>query len=814
MAKLPLSKTKQLTSTSIICAIAACAPFISSDLYAQSSILQQEVNRRASDAKTAQELLLSGDIAYNKQDHETAVKDYADAFRLLPNGTLNAELRTAAADRYATAATERSRRLVKFGHYDEARDLLKAVLNAKVAPHHLGAKKLSLQLDDPIRYNPALTPDHVTDVVKVGQLLREGEGFYSLGQYDRAQESYSDVLRIDPYNKAARRSLEKVNSAQSNYQNAARDQTRSSLLKDTSKQWESTIPKPNNALPAEFELETNSSASLFKTNLSDIIIENVFLDQIDIEEAIDFVRIQSKSADRTGEQNGINIIVNLGSADAATAKAIKDSRISIQATNLPLTAIFDYIADQTGTKWRQDDTAVIFSALKSSNDTMISRTFRVPPTFLAGSSASSSDSAEDIFGNNGNNQAGKLAETISAKAYLIKNGIPFPDGATAKYISSSSSLIVRNTARNMDAVAEIVSISANTEQVQVVTKTTIIRITETKLKELGFDWLLAPAGLGSSLLSGGTIGIGGTGNLIPGSDVTPPITAGLRSGSDNELNNALDTFLNAENSGFRNLEARAPSILSLTHIVGGAQLQVIMRGLNQSKGADIMVQPSIVSRSGERASVNSVREVIYPTEYEPPEIAQPNPITFIGVLTNGTIVTATQPDDTIATPAHPTAFTTRNTGVNLEVEATVDDNKNFINLSLLPELVEFEGHVNYGSAITGTSGSTLGFNAVTGFFVQPGNSGDISPNFILMPVFRTITTGNISATVQDGQTVVLAGLVTSKKTKTEDKIPLLGDLPIAGRLFRTEGSNTVKEAVIIMVNSEIIDPTGQPWRNR
>jgi len=83
-----------------------------------------------------------------------------------------------------------------------------------------------------------------------------------------------------------------------------------------------------------------------------------------------------------------------------------------------------------------------------------------------------------------------------------------------------------------------------------------------------------------------------------------------------------------------------------------------------------------------------------------------------------------------------------------------------------------------------------------------------------MPIFKTIRMPNAALTIQDGATVVLGGLITSKKIKVEDKTPILGDIPFAGRLFRSEASQTIREAIIITVNAELVDPTGQPWRNR
>jgi len=51
-------------------------------------------------------------------------------------------------------------------------------------------------------------------------------------------------------------------------------------------------------------------------------------------------------------------------------------------------------------------------------------------------------------------------------------------------------------------------------------------------------------------------------------------------------------------------------------------------------------------------------------------------------------------------------------------------------------------------------------------------------------------------------------LITENVTKTKDKIPVLGDLPLAGRLFRSESSATRKKNLLIFVTPTIIDPAG------
>jgi general secretion pathway protein D len=76
-----------------------------------------------------------------------------------------------------------------------------------------------------------------------------------------------------------------------------------------------------------------------------------------------------------------------------------------------------------------------------------------------------------------------------------------------------------------------------------------------------------------------------------------------------------------------------------------------------------------------------------------------------------------------------------------------------------------------------------------------------------LPIFRLrqVVTSSI---VWDGQTVVLGGLISEDVTKIKDKVPILGDLPVAGKLFRSESSMSRKKNLLIFVTPTIIDPAG------
>ena len=66
-----------------------------------------------------------------------------------------------------------------------------------------------------------------------------------------------------------------------------------------------------------------------------------------------------------------------------------------------------------------------------------------------------------------------------------------------------------------------------------------------------------------------------------------------------------------------------------------------------------------------------------------------------------------------------------------------------------------------------------------------------------------------SAIVWDGQTVALGGLIAEDNVKSRDKVPVLGDVPVLGRLFRSENSRTVKKNLMIFVTATIVDAAGK-----
>ncbi len=69
---------------------------------------------------------------------------------------------------------------------------------------------------------------------------------------------------------------------------------------------------------------------------------------------------------------------------------------------------------------------------------------------------------------------------------------------------------------------------------------------------------------------------------------------------------------------------------------------------------------------------------------------------------------------------------------------------------------------------------------------------------------RIITT---SVAVDDGQSIVLGGLIRSRESETRNSVPLLGDIPLVGSLFRSKVDDVERTELLIFITPRVIrDP--------
>jgi general secretion pathway protein D len=57
---------------------------------------------------------------------------------------------------------------------------------------------------------------------------------------------------------------------------------------------------------------------------------------------------------------------------------------------------------------------------------------------------------------------------------------------------------------------------------------------------------------------------------------------------------------------------------------------------------------------------------------------------------------------------------------------------------------------------------------------------------------------------------MMGGLTREEVKKVDDKIPILGSIPLLGRLFHSKGESTQKRNLLIFVTARLVNPGGGP----
>lgn len=813
---------------------------------------QNEVRRRALVINKAGEEIQRGYVLIEERKAEEALALFTAAYEAIPDVPMAQEHRAAARNGYVSAGCLHVQDLAARGDLEAANKLLDELLAA--APNDARALGLKKRLGDPDRFPPALTAKHVGNVEAVHALLIKANSFLELGDPDKANTTYQEVLRIDPHNGAARRGMEAAENFKRKYFNAAYDQQRSKMLAKVDEAWEDPVPLQvdvsamfgaSNAAPS-----LRSGRESIVQKLRTLTVPQLELTGVTLDEATELLKVRSRDLDPEGR--GVNFIVNVPPEG-------RNKPITLNLFSVPLEEVLRYISETAGVSYKVDEHAVIFTSVSERGSAMISRSFRVPPDFIQNSPVGTPPPAAnaDPFANAAPAGGALVVRRMGAKEFLEGRGVSFPEGASASFNNATSTLTVRNTVENMEMIELFVEQATKSAPKMAVIQVRMLEVNQTNLEELGFDTLLGGVGTNGNNLffGGGSAGNGAASSAtnfpfqspyttpaqfvgdplnagaliqvfppipttgafagpVPSGTTAPypygggPISSGLRSGSYAVAQNSLDALLR---TGSANSSAQvAPGVLSVAGVFTDPQFQTVMRALSQKKGVDINASPSVTTKNGIKATVEITREIIYPTEFDPPQLP-PN-----GNGTTITIGATLQP--MIATPTTPTAFETRKTGVLLDVEPIISEDGRTVELTITPELSDFEGFINYGSAIySPASRSVLSIQlggvaanaaATTGYIPVSSPEQLITPNLILQPVFKTQKVAT-AVKVWDGATVVLGGAKVQSRQMVNDKIPLLGDLPFVGRFFRSDVNQSDTKNVIIFVTVNVVDPSGQ-----
>ena len=800
--------------------------------------LSRESARRESLANDAESHLARGDAAYALRDYDTATREYKLAVDSLNQSPAVGTRRDAALKKFADASLKLSEQRIVEGRFADAENTLKVVIRPEYDQYNKDVLKELQRLEDPEYYNQTVTPGFINRVEQVKKLFVEAQGYYDTARFDLAFKRCEQILNLDPTNIAARKFEEKIDVARRRYDDHAYDETRGRAIEEVARGWARPVRRfgvdsdPRSKFSRVQRDESGSTVAI-NAKLRRIIIPSIEFRQTTLRDAVEFLRQEARRLDP--EQTGVNIFLKLPAGTARTAVAAPttpaaatdappipgidnpasvapltatssgpvataDSRISLSLNNIPLLESLRYVASQAGLKVRVEPYAVAIVPSNEETATLIQAEFRVPPGFIASSVGPSGGSALNAGataagggggggGTRDNTGVGSgVIQRMDAKTFLESNGVTFPAGASATYVPQGSRLVVRNTQENIDLIQALVESNAPDVLKQIEIESKFVEVTQTDLKELSFG-----VNIGSANIPGSKrLFVTGGNGITPGR-TTPTngndIDQNTRSGGFALQGNAIDALLLGATGGTG--VAAANSVLNLAGVLTDPQFQIVVRALNQQKGVDLLSAPRVTTKSGQKAVIEIIREFIYPTAFQPPQIP-----TTVGNTGNGGVggSSAAAP----ITPTTPTAFEKRNTGVTLDVEPVIGPDGFTIDLTLAPQVVDFDGFINYGSPIN-TVTTTLGISSTT----------RLTDNTINQPIFSTrkVTT---SVSVYDGSTVILGGLTREDVQKVNDKVPVLGDIPLIGRLFRSKVDQNIKRNLIIFVTARLIDPAGQP----
>ena len=624
---------------------------------------------------------------------------------------------------------------------------------------------------------------------KVNELLVRGRARYLYGDYQGALDSYREVLQYQPNNSESKayqiriRQMLSENSGQWN-----RGVTKGKLLELLDETWK---------LPEVFNRE---NVKVDSANGNDPVIEKMKSIQLPEgflvrDQPLDraLILLQTQAATYDKDQKGVNIVL----IDTAN----KNPTVSLQLRGVSVYQALDYTCKRVGFSFTVGSGGIV-EVREDTGDSLLETEIYPLSTAAVlkmtglgaggGAGAAAGGGAASPFGGAAAGGAGagdgQRPEEVAIKNFLTRSGVAFELPATLSY--DGTNLIVYQSRKNLDRVKNIIRRYSDIKQVHIEAK--FMEVEQKILNELGVNWNLSPTMQ--------TIG-GVTSQVDP--TATARAATNLRSiNSVFATNNSTVRSLNVTGipampqpapsfPGGINLGNTNQSYSATVGIIGAETLGLAIRAIEENAGSDLMSSPSLTVLDGKTAVIKVAQLLRYPQAYGD---TQSN-VGTSGGGGAGVPGGATSGAAVAITAGTPQDFTIQEVGVTLEVTPTVaaDDS---IALNLKPKVTEFEGFVEYGGTSVAISGGVT-VSVPSGFF---------------QPIFSTreVTT---EVTVFDGATVVIGGLTREEVKTIDDKVPVLGSIPLIGAAFRSSGKSIQKKSLMVFVTANLVSPGGATLRS-
>jgi Flp pilus assembly secretin CpaC len=257
--------------------------------------------------------------------------------------------------------------------------------------------------------------------------------------------------------------------------------------------------------------------------------------------------------------------------------------------------------------------------------------------------------------------------------------------------------------------------------------------------------------------------------------------AAAKEGSNVSFPELSSATRNAYNNALGTREAEQPDrMLKFAITKNGWDISAMIHAMSQTEKTETLSSPRVTTLNGHTTVIRVVTERYFPTAdgWSEPKIIE---------------TTANNATTTWFISAVPTFDTSTDIGIVLKVTPFVSSDNYTVDLILEPQIQTFiEYNEDYKYYITLPDGTNQPYD-------QP------------MPVIgnRSIKT---KLRVYDGDTVVMGGALTDRTSKYNDKIPIMGDIPLLGRFFQSEVEDVEKINLLIFTTVRLIMPDGTPLR--
>ncbi|MCR5183595.1 MAG: hypothetical protein K6B46_02710 [Opitutales bacterium] len=721
-----------------------------------------------------------------------AIQSLNEAKKILPNVTSCAELSKEIDEERALVYTAYFFQMVDNRSANEALTYLKYVEDLLGPKHRIYVRlkafydewRQTADAQNPATINPAFIRAEANGM----EALHRAKAQYMYGDYHGALDSYSQALLYLPDNAEAKAMQIKIRKILANSGAYNRELTREVMLGDIDEKWRMAQVFTAVSTAKEEAEEQDPLVARMKR-----IKVPVSLKDAPLQRALETLSELSQTYDEVGK--GVDIVL----IDPEQKKAKEPISITMSATSLD--KVLDLVLRQIGCSYQVKD-GVVQVTPNLSNEGFENEEFTVQPKVVArmvGRKAGGDDDGGSAFGGGSDESAGG-SEDAAIKSFLARAGVSWEGGRSLVYDSSGNLLLVTTDSKNMDRIKNVLKSlnSAETKQVNIEAK--FIEVNSDALNQVVMNWQ-ATRGEGENMF----VRSATNNRTITGAHYSVAENSVTTIEGPDQVYTNDDGDITATTEGLKKVVSQKPpqvprqpplnpyygsdalpTFSGVIGTIGDYDLRMVLNALDSKSGTDIMAAPSLTVQSEQEANIKIVQLLRWPQSYDDMQIQVSSSNGYNNNNNNNNSSGSSSVGITPGTPQFDEDAT--EVGIQLRVQPSVNKEEGSITFSgLNASIKEFEGFVEYGGTAVAIASGTV-VTTPAGFF---------QPVFNLREVETTVE-------VFDGGTIVIGGLTREEIRTVNDKVPILGDLPLIGSAFRSTGKSVTKKNLLIFVTANLI----------